>query len=64
MPKCEVLEISIVCAGFNSSRTVVTLIKSILFYRRHPIRFHFVVDQTSRRILETLFRTWIVPKGQ
>jgi glycosyltransferase-like protein LARGE len=53
-----------VCAGFNNSRGVVTLIKSILFYRRHPIHFHFVADKTAKQILETLFKTWIVPKGK
>lgn len=34
LPKCEVIEVAIVCAGYNSSRSVVTLIKSILFYRK------------------------------
>lgn len=29
--KCEIIHVAIVCAGYNSSRSVVTLIKSILF---------------------------------
>ena len=33
IPPCQVIEIAIVCAGYNTTRSVVTLIKSILFYR-------------------------------
>ena len=62
LPKCELIHISIVCAGYNSSRTVVTLIKSILFYRRHPIHFHFITDKASKSIMETLFSTWTLPQ--
>ncbi|XP_060880668.1 xylosyl- and glucuronyltransferase LARGE1-like [Metopolophium dirhodum] len=60
--KCEVIEVGIVCAGYNSTRSVVTLIKSILFYRKNPLRFHFVVDVISRKILKTLFDTWKIPQ--
>ena len=35
-------ELVLVAAGYNASRTVVPLLKSILFYRRNPIVFHFV----------------------
>uniref|UniRef100_A0A2D4EPA1 Uncharacterized protein n=2 Tax=Micrurus corallinus TaxID=54390 RepID=A0A2D4EPA1_MICCO len=31
--KCELLHVAIVCAGYNASRDVVTLVKSILFHR-------------------------------
>lgn len=56
------IEVGIVCAGYNSTRSVVTLIKSILFYRKNPLRFHFVVDVISRKILKTLFDTWKIPQ--
>ncbi|KAI2804333.1 hypothetical protein RDWZM_007773 [Blomia tropicalis] len=62
VPKCEIIQVAIVCAGYNSSRSVVTLIKSILFYRKNPLHFHFIVDRTSQLILHTLFRTWSVPE--
>lgn len=62
VPKCEVIEVAIVCAGYNSSRAVVTLIKSILFYRKNPLHFHFIVDSTGHLTLETLFRTWSIPE--
>ena len=52
----------IVCAGYNSTRSVVTLIKSVLFYRRHPLHFHFLVDDVSEKILKHLFHTWGVPQ--
>ncbi len=38
VPKCEVVHICVVCSGHASARSVSTLVKSILFYRRHAIR--------------------------
>lgn len=64
MDKCEVIEVGIVCAGYNSTRSVVTLIKSILFYRKNPLRFHFIVDVISKKILKTLFNTWKIPQRE
>ncbi|XP_072033911.1 xylosyl- and glucuronyltransferase LARGE1-like [Amphiura filiformis] len=61
VPKCETIHISIVCAGVNASREVVTLIKSILFYRKNPLHFHFISDEIGQLILATLFKTWDVP---
>ncbi|XP_052582511.1 xylosyl- and glucuronyltransferase LARGE2 isoform X2 [Peromyscus californicus insignis] len=60
-PKCELLHVAIVCAGYNSSREVITLVKSVLFYRKNPLHLHLVTDAVARNILETLFRTWMVP---
>ena len=53
---------AIVCAGSNASRTVVTLVKSILFYRRNPIHFHFLSDEIARKILTRLAATWNLPQ--
>ncbi|XP_054443162.1 xylosyl- and glucuronyltransferase LARGE2 [Pteronotus mesoamericanus] len=60
-PKCELLHVAIVCAGHKSSRDVITLVKSMLFYRKNPLHLHLVTDAVARGILETLFRTWMVP---
>ncbi|XP_017447207.1 xylosyl- and glucuronyltransferase LARGE2 isoform X5 [Rattus norvegicus] len=61
-PKCEVmLHVAIVCAGYNSSREIITLMKSVLFYRKNPLHLHLITDAVARNILETLFRTWMVP---
>nr|XP_048284317.1 xylosyl- and glucuronyltransferase LARGE2 isoform X3 [Myodes glareolus] len=60
-PKCELLHVAIVCAGHNSSREVITLVKSVLFYRKNPLHLHLVTDAVARSILETHFRTWMVP---
>ncbi|XP_037021969.2 xylosyl- and glucuronyltransferase LARGE2 isoform X1 [Artibeus jamaicensis] len=60
-PKCELLHVAIVCAGHKSSRDVITLVKSMLFYRKNPLRLHLVTDAVARSILETLFHTWMVP---
>ncbi|CAL4062930.1 unnamed protein product [Meganyctiphanes norvegica] len=61
VPKCEVLHIAIVCAGYNSSRSVVTLLKSLLFNRRNPLHFHMIVDTKAQVVLNTLFSSWNVP---
>ncbi|KAM5248012.1 xylosyl- and glucuronyltransferase LARGE2 [Ctenodactylus gundi] len=60
-PRCELLHVAIVCAGHNSSREAVTLVKSVLFYRKNPLHFHVVTDAVARNVLETLFRSWMVP---
>ncbi|KAG8519564.1 LARGE xylosyl- and glucuronyltransferase 2 [Galemys pyrenaicus] len=60
-PKCELLHVALVCAGHNSSRDVVTLVKSVLFYRKNPLHLHLVTDAVARNILKTLFHTWMVP---
>lgn len=61
--KCEVIHIAVVCAGYNSTRSFVTLVKSLLFYRKNPLHFHIVTDQVANSILRTLFKTWNVPQG-
>uniref|UniRef100_A0A3Q2D1D4 LARGE xylosyl- and glucuronyltransferase 1 n=1 Tax=Cyprinodon variegatus TaxID=28743 RepID=A0A3Q2D1D4_CYPVA len=35
--KCETIHVAIVCAGYNASRDVVTLVKSVLF---HSLKCH------------------------
>ncbi|CAI9153498.1 unnamed protein product [Rangifer tarandus platyrhynchus] len=64
LPKCELLQVAIVCAGHDSSRDVVTLVKSLLFYRKNPLHLHLVTDAVARNILEMLFHTWMVPAVQ
>lgn len=63
VPKCEVLHIAIVCAGYNSSRSVVTLLKSLLFYRHNPLHFHMLADAKAQIVLHALFSSWNVPHG-
>ena len=60
--KCEIIHIAIVCAGYNATRSVVTVIKSILFYRKNPLNFHFISDEIGEKILRNLFETWSVPE--
>ncbi|NP_001089877.1 LARGE xylosyl- and glucuronyltransferase 2-B precursor [Xenopus laevis] len=59
--KCELIHVAIVCAGHNSSRDVVTLVKSILFHRRNPLHLHLITDDVALRVLRNLFNTWMVP---
>lgn len=60
--KCEVIHIAVVCAGYNSTRSFVTLVKSLLFYRKNPLHFHIVTDHVANVVLNTLFKTWNVPQ--
>ena len=59
--RCDTIHVAIVAAGYNTSRDVVTLLKSILFHRHNPLHFHFISDQTARHTLGTLFETWQLP---
>ncbi|EFN87121.1 LARGE xylosyl- and glucuronyltransferase 1 isoform X2 [Harpegnathos saltator] len=59
--KCDTVHVAMVCAGYNSTLTLVTVVKSILFYRTNPLHFHLLVDEIARRTLSTLFRTWDLP---
>ena len=61
-PPCEAVHVAIVCAGTEASRSVVTLLKSILFYRRNPLHFHFISDKQARKILTHLTSTWKIPQ--
>ncbi|KAF7991625.1 hypothetical protein HCN44_010426 [Aphidius gifuensis] len=60
--KCDVVHIAMVCAGYNSTQSLVTVVKSIIFYRSKPIHFHLLVDEISLRTLKTLFDTWNLPE--
>lgn len=57
----ELVHVAIVCAGYNSSREAMTLIKSLLYHRSVLLHIHFIVDPPAKKILGTLFRTWNVP---
>ena len=59
--KCETIHVGFVAAGYNASRDVATVIKSILFHRHNPIHFHFVSDAAARLTLGMLLRTWQLP---
>jgi len=61
-PPCQTVQVAVVCAGAEASRTVITLIKSILFYRRNPVHIHFISDSQARDILGHLFYTWRIPQ--
>ena len=55
---CEIIDLAIVVRGYNSSRDATILLKSVLVFRKNPIRFHFIVDPIAKHILSTLMRTW------
>lgn len=61
--KCDTVHVAMVCAGYNSTFALVTVAKSILFYRTNPLHFHLLVDEIARKTLSTLFRTWDLPHG-
>ena len=59
--RCETIHIAMVAAGYNTSRSVVTVVKSILFYRRNPLHFHLVSDVQAKTTLGAVFETWQLP---
>nr|CAB3251538.1 glycosyltransferase-like protein LARGE2 [Phallusia mammillata] len=59
--ECTPIQVAMVCVGFSTNRQMVTLIKSILHYRKHHLHFHIFVNQQSKTVLGTMFRTWNVP---
>ncbi|KAK3105117.1 hypothetical protein FSP39_017583 [Pinctada imbricata] len=56
--KCQVIHIAHVCTGSNAAYDVITVMKSVLFYRRNPIHFHVISDNASYNILHQQFATW------
>lgn len=58
---CETVHVAMVAAGCGTARTVVTLVKSILFYRLTPLHFHFISDSAASHVLSTVFKTWQLP---
>lgn len=58
------VHLAIVNGGFNSTRNLYLLLKSILFYRTDPICLHLFVDQIAKTILTKLFDTWQVSELQ
>lgn len=61
--QCTTVHLAMVCAGYNSTLALVTVAKSILFYRSTPLHFHLLVDEIARRTLSTLFDTWSLSEG-
>lgn len=63
LDKCEVVHLGIVCSGYKSTLHLMTMLKSIYFYRSNPLHIHIMVNKLSERVLKTLFDTWDVPQG-
>jgi len=59
--ECEIIHLAIVCAGAHARQQVVTLIKSLLFYRQNPLHIHFLVNEETKLILSHLIQTWDLP---
>lgn len=59
---CDTIHIAMVCGGFNSTRSLYVLLKSILFYRSDIIHVHLFVDNISYLIMSELFHTWSPPE--
>lgn len=59
--RCDTIHIGFVAAGYNASRQVATVLKTILFYRHNPLHFHFISDPPARHILSILMQTWQLP---
>ena len=62
LPRCETIHVASVVAGVNASRSAVDMLKSLLFYRRHPLHLHLLSDPVAKMVLARLFATWRVPQ--
>lgn len=63
MKKCETIHIGIVCTGHKPILYLMTMLKSIYFYRNNPLHFHIMVNKLSDKALRVLFESWAVPQG-
>ena len=59
--ECEIIHLAVVCAGPHARHQVVTLIKSLLFYRQNPLHIHFLANENTKLILSHLIQTWDLP---
>ena len=50
--------------SISGVREAVTCLKTILHFRNRPLILHFLVDDRSYLILNTLFDTWQLPMGK
>lgn len=60
LPPLSPPSLSKICAGYNTSTDVLSLFKSLLFYRTQPLHLHLVVDDTARLKLQLLLATFAV----
>ena len=58
---CTVIHLAFVAAGYETSKSVVTVLKSVLFYRHVPLHLHLIVDKPAQIVLQTLLPTWQLP---
>lgn len=58
---CNTIHIAVVSVGQDSSRRLIVLCKSLLFYRSSPLHLHLIVNDMSEHILTNVFRTWNLP---
>ena len=50
--------------SISGVREAVTCLKTILHFRNRPLILHFLVNDRSYLILNTLFDTWQLPMGK
>ena len=60
--ECETVHVAMVATGSQTIQRLMVVVKSILFYRRNPIHFHFLTDPRGKQVLSTIFRTWQLPE--
>jgi glycosyltransferase-like protein LARGE len=60
--ECQTAHLALICGGHDATRDFYILLKSTLFYRNNiKLHLHLFVNEVSEKILQELFRTWIVP---
>ena len=56
------VHIAMVIPNYEAIRSVLVVMKSILFYRHNPIHFHLLSNSEGKEIDSTIFETWQLPQ--
>ena len=58
---CQTVHIAFVVGGYNATRGLAAILKSILFHRHNPLHLHIIVDSPAKLIVDELMKTWMLP---
>ncbi|KAB0792715.1 hypothetical protein PPYR_14674 [Photinus pyralis] len=59
---CDAIHIGVL--HVTSATQLYKTLKFLVFYRNSPLHFHFFVNETGAKIVNTLFETWHLPQVQ
>ena len=60
----QVVHIATRCFDRYDMFNVTLLVKSVLFYTRHAVKFHILTDHVNVKALRRLFQSWELQHGK